>query len=133
MLIEGKPANKVRPPFSKKDNSGVSSRHNPGPATSLSKSAPSPSATGEQDENDEANDTTVPAYPRGPYQLGRRNYLPSLMDFMENNPSVSTDQQEAMYLAMAALDKTPSKHFSARFKSPGSTKSDATTLIQRLV
>jgi hypothetical protein len=34
-----------------------------------------------------------------------------------------------MYLAMTAIDKTPIKHFSARFKSPGSTKSDATTLF----
>jgi hypothetical protein len=43
----------------KKDNSGVSSRHNSGSATSLSKSALSPSATGEQDENDEADNTNV--------------------------------------------------------------------------
>jgi len=48
------------------------------------------------------------------------------MDFIEN---ISTGQQEAMYLAMAAIDKTPTKHFSARFKSPGSTMSDATTLF----
>jgi len=133
MLIKGKPANKVRPPFSKRIT--VESPPDTGPATSLSKSELSPFATGEQDENDEADDTTVPAYPSGtpspeaPTNADVAIISHLFMDFMENNPSVSTGQQEAMYLAMAAIDKTPTKHFSARFKSPGSNKSDATTLF----